>query len=235
MQNKICLIHQPAGIGDVFYLQFVARKYMSMNYQVIWPLKDQLMWIQDYITDIQFCSVNDNFPGKEYYGQDVIIISPQFVYLGVDRPHLWDINAPLTMSSKYQVLNLDHKEWVNGFKYDRNLEKENDLYYNVLGLTDDSEYVYVNQYYNTDNRKHTMFDERVFDYPIVLNEIIDGFTPFDWCKVFENAKEIYTRPTSISFIIDTLKTKAKVYYCTFDKTNYDDVRCLFNKVDGWID
>ena len=44
MNNKICLIHQPAGIGDVFFLQYVARKYMAMGYHVIWPLKDEILW-----------------------------------------------------------------------------------------------------------------------------------------------------------------------------------------------
>ena len=30
MQNKICLIHHFAGIGDVFFLQYIARKYMEV-------------------------------------------------------------------------------------------------------------------------------------------------------------------------------------------------------------
>jgi len=52
---KICLINQPAGIGDIFFLQYVARKYLSMGYKVIWPLQERLLWIKDHITDIDFC------------------------------------------------------------------------------------------------------------------------------------------------------------------------------------
>ena len=62
---------------------------MAMGYHVIWPLKDEILWIQDYIPDIQFCSRQDNFPGKEYYGQDLVILSPQFVYLGLMNTHFW--------------------------------------------------------------------------------------------------------------------------------------------------
>ena len=51
-----------------------------MGYHVIWPLKDEILWIQEYIPDIQFCSRQDNFPGKEYYGKDIVILSPQFIY-----------------------------------------------------------------------------------------------------------------------------------------------------------
>lgn len=225
MQNKICLIHHFAGIGDVFYLQYVARKYMRMGYHIIWPLKDELLWIQDYIADIQFCSMNDNFPGKEYYGQDVVIISPQFVYLGIMRPHLWDINAPQVMPSKYQVLNLDCKEWIQGFEYNRNLEKENNLYYNVLGLTDESEYVFVNRYANTENIRYDGLDHLEFDLPVVELEIKKGFTLFDWCKVFENAQEIHTVHTSLNYLIDTLEIKCKKYLM-YQGNHHPDVKYI---------
>ena len=52
---KFCLISQPAGIGDVFFLQYMARKYIAMGYKVWWPLKDEILWIKDYIPDIEFC------------------------------------------------------------------------------------------------------------------------------------------------------------------------------------
>jgi hypothetical protein len=233
LQNKICLIHHFAGIGDIFYLQYVARKYMAMGYRIIWPLKDELLWIQDYIVDIQFCSVNDNFPGKEYYGQDLIIISPQFVYLGIMRPHLWDINSPKVMSSKYQVLNLNCENWVEGFKYNRNTEKENELYYNVLGLTDNSEYVYVNSFYNTDNYESNIFANQEYEYPVIENQIIEGYSLFDWCKVLENAKEIHTTPTSVCYLLETIDTKGKLVYTCREEYQYSEHLSLFKKKILW--
>ena len=132
--GKICLIHHWAGIGDIFYLQSVAKKYISMGYQIIWPLRDDILWLGDYIKGITFCSRSDNFPGKEYYGQDSVIITPNFVYLGIMRPHLWGIGDDKIMSSKYSILNMDHTDWKSGFTFDRKFDKENDLYYNVLVL-----------------------------------------------------------------------------------------------------
>ena len=60
----------------------------------------------------------------------------------------------------------------------------------VLGLKDDSEYVYVNDITNTDLRKTSSMAEKSYDYPVVENKIYEGFSLFDWIKVWENAKEI---------------------------------------------
>ena len=46
---KICLIKQPAGIGDVFFCQKIARYMMHHGYQVVWPLMPSISWIKDYI------------------------------------------------------------------------------------------------------------------------------------------------------------------------------------------
>ena len=121
-----------------------------MGYQIIWPLREDILWLEDYIKGITFCSKDDNFPGKEYYGQDSVIITPNFVYLGIMRPHLWNIGDDKIMSSKYSILNMDHTDWKSGFTFDRKFDKEDDLYYNVLGLKDDSEFVFINNLYNTD-------------------------------------------------------------------------------------
>ena len=49
-----CLIKQPAGIGDVFFCQKIARVMMEKGYDVIWPLRPDIHWIQRYIKDIWF-------------------------------------------------------------------------------------------------------------------------------------------------------------------------------------
>ena len=227
---KICLICQHAGVGDVFFLQYVARKYLSMGYKVIWPLKENILWIKNYITDIDFCSQDDNFPGKEYYGQDMIIISPQFVYLGLMNTHLWgnDYGVPeedtcMVMQSKYLLQHLDWNNWQEGFQFNRNIDKENDLYYNVLGLKDNSKYVFVNKYANTENRKNNNLVFPKFDLSVINLEILDGFSLFDWCKVIENAQEIHTVHTSVPYLIDKLNIRAEKYHM-YQGIHYDNVK-----------
>ena len=226
--GKICLIHHWAGIGDIFYLQSVAKKYISMGYQIIWPLRDDILWLGDYIKGITFCSREDNFPGKEYYGQDSVIITPNFVYLGIMRPHLWGIGDDKIMSSKYSILNMDHTDWKSGFTFDRKFDKEDDLYYNVLGLKDDSEFVFINNLYN-ENRNCEMMRPENYDLPVVELQYIDGFTLLDWCKVFEKAKSVFTINTSLNYIIDTLDTSYERYVVVaHNEQNEKEIDYLFS-------
>ena len=192
---------------------------MAMGYHVVWPLKDEILWIKDYIPDIEFCSRQDEFPGKQHYGQDFVILSPQFIYLGLMNTHFWqndygveDQDTCMVMHSKYLMMQLDWTNWSEGFQFDRKIDKENDLYYNVLGLKDDSEYIFVNRYANTENRRNDQLTFPEFDLPVIDLQILKGFSLFDWCKVIENAQEIHTVHTSMPYLIDRLNIKAEKYY-----------------------
>ena len=223
--NKICLIHHWAGIGDILYLQAIAKKYISMGYEIIWPLRDDILWLGDYIKGITFCSRSDNFPGKEYYGQDSVIITPNFVYLGIMRPHLWGIGDDRIMSSKYHVMNMNCLDWRDGLTFDRNLDKEDDLYDNGLGLKDDSEFVFINNLYNTDIRDSKLLSPENYDLPVVELKILEGFTLFDWCKVLENATEIHTVHTAVNYVIDKLDIKCKKYFM-YQGNHHSDVKYI---------
>ena len=192
---------------------------MAMGYHVVWPLKDEILWIKDYIPDIEFCSRQDDFPGKQHYGQDFVILSPQFIYLGLMNTHFWqndygveDQDTCMVMHSKYLMMQLDWTNWSEGFQFDRKIDKENDLYYNVLGLKDESEYIFVNRYANTENRRNDQLTFPEFDLPVIDLQILKGFSLFDWCKVIENAQEIHTVHTSMPYLIDRLNIKAEKYY-----------------------
>lgn len=201
-----------------------------MGYEIIWPLRDDILWLGNYIKSINFCSRDDNFHGKEYYGQDAVIVTPNFVYLGIMRSHLWGIGDDKVMSSKYSILNMNHSDWRSGFTFDRKLDKEKDIYYNLLGLKDDSEYVFINNLYNTDIRDSKFISQDQFDLPVVELQILDGFTLFDWCKVLEKAKKIYTVNTAINYIIDVLDTSYDEYVIyAHDEENKPQIDYLFKK------
>jgi hypothetical protein len=231
---KPCIIKQSAGIGDVFFCQKIAKVMLSKGYQVIWPLRPDITWIGDYIEDIYFPSLDEDFPGKDIYhqfGGYVIEENVAFISLATaDLTH----NDGKIMSSKYSMLDIDYSDWQEYFKFIRNLDKENDLYYNVLGLKDDTEFVFINNLYNTDIRDSKLISPNQFDLPVIELRLIDGFTLFDWCKVLEKAKEIYTIPTSICFIIEVIQTDAKIFYYPKDRKQYNDVSYIFNKVTKYL-
>ena len=206
-----CLIKQPAGIGDIFFCQKIARVMMQSGYQIIWPLRPDIYWIKDYIKDIDFPTTDDDFIGKDIYDRGAgAVVEENGAFISTataDMTH----NDGKIMSSKYSMIGLDYSDWRDYFKFDRNFEKEDDLYYNVLGLKDDSEFVLINNLHNTDVIDSGILSPENYDLLTIELKIIDGFTLFDWCKVLEKAKSVYTINTSINYIIDVLDTSYEEY------------------------
>ena len=157
-----------------------------------------------------------------YVGDDMAFISPATA----DMTH----NDGKIMSSKYSMLGLDYRGWQDFFQFERNLEKENKLYYDVLGLKDDSEFVFINNLYNTDIRNSELLSPENYDLPAVELQILDGYTLFDWCKVLEKAKSVYTINTSINYLIDVLDTNYEEYVIiAHDEKNKSEIDYLFRK------
>jgi len=227
---KLCLIKQPAGIGDIFFCQKIAKAMMSQGYQIIWPLRPDIVWIRDYITDIYFPSVNDSFPGKDIFDNAAgCVIEENGAFISTATADITHSDGKI-MSSKYSMIGLDYDDWQDYFHFDRNLDKENELYYNVLGLTDDAEFIFINNLYNTDIKNSNLFSENNFDLPVVELKIIDGFTLFDWCKVLERAKKIHTINTSINYIIEVIDTLYDEYVIyAHDERNKSEIDYLFKK------
>lgn len=227
---KPCVIKQPAGIGDVFFCQKIARVMMQNGFQIVWPLRNDIVWIRDYIKDIYFPSVEDNFLAKDIFDTAAgYVIEENGAFISLATADITHSDGKI-MSSKYSMLGLDYSDWQNYFKFKRDLDKESDLYYNVLGLSDDSEFVFINNLYNTDIRNSNLLSPTQFDIPTVELKILDNFTLFDWCKVLEKAKKIFTINTSINYIIDVIDTSYDEYVIyAHDEKNKKEIDYLFKK------
>ena len=102
---KYAIINQPAGLGDIFYLQKISKLLSKNNFNIIWPVISQFSYIKDYIkeTNITFVSEKEDFKYKNIYlknynqliqethGDDIILSIP-FVHV--------------LMKQKYPMLNL---------------------------------------------------------------------------------------------------------------------------------
>lgn len=233
MVKKI-IIRQPAGIGDIFFTQKIAYVlHETYNVDIIWPVIPEFIWIKNYIDIpfIKFISWDEDFEGKDILlNNDVPYIFTLQDYLIVPLQRAdWNYPGISVMDAKYKLVDLDFEDWSDYFKFDRNTEKENQLYYDVLGLTDKSEYVFINKQFgsppDTQICKYISLDK--FSHYIEMR-YIDGFTLFDWCKVIENAKEIHTVETSINYIIDKINPKGKLeMYSKHTPPNYSQVKHLF--------
>jgi len=232
--DKICLIYQPAGIGDIFYSLGIAYYYKKQGYRIVWPIDKAILSLQDYITDIEFYDWQGDFPKKEHYYHNnlEVIQSEDFVFLPLHRST--DIIGGLVMPSKYQICQLSPELWREGFKWKRNLQKENELYSNVLCLDADEEYILVNQNFVTPPRTLKFPIDLDTEYKIIPMDYIEGYSVLDWAKVIQNASGIVTIDTCIQYMIDKLDTKAEFYYCYLrnDHGTYNQIKDLF--MTPWV-
>ena len=126
---KPCIIKQPAGVGDVFFLQKIAHTYREKGHEIIWPLRDDIVWIADYIPDITWCKLSEwsQGPYGKLFNYGGFAETEEFIYIDAstaDRTFNTDPNR--IMSAKFGLAGLDHTDWANYFKFTRNREKEKD-------------------------------------------------------------------------------------------------------------
>ena len=233
---KPCIIKQPAGVGDVFFLQKIAHTYRQKGHEIIWPLRDDIVWIADYIPDITWCKLSEWLQGPygKLFNYSGFAETEEFIYIDASTAdRTFNTDPTRIMSAKFGLAGLDHKDWVKYFKFNRNREKERELYHDILGIKGD--YVYVNDITHTDLRKTSSLANQKYDYPVIENRVVDGFTLLDWTLVLENAKEIHTVPTAVCFIVDVIDTDAQVFYYPNSERQYKDVIDIFNNVTEYRD
>ena len=214
--EKIGLIYQPCGLGDILFLQKVAYHIKDLGYEVYWPVVHELAWLNDYIPDFNFVSWGDTetkltgpplpdsvkFPFKEQYLQEkqTEITDELYYFQGF-------IPGDPIMAGKYNQIDLDWSDWRDYVRFNRNKEKENSLFYDVLGLKDEDEYVFVNRTLST--RPHLMFYEHISNSPdhykcnVVEMSIVPGYSLFDWFKVFAQAKKIHMIETATNYFLES--------------------------------
>ena len=245
MSKKTCLICQPCGLGDIFYMQKIAKTYYDKGYEIWWPVIHEFNFLKEYIPYINWVSWEDKdqkltgppfgdhikFPYKEIYDySQPHIFTEEFVYINGFSSVPPD---ELMMPYKYKKCNLEGNNWVDYFNFERNVERENELY-NLIGLKGDEDYVLVNRLFQT--RPHVSFyspisnDPNYYGKAVVEWTIADGYNPFDWCKVIENASSIVTIDTSIQYLIEKLappKVNEYICYPRNGQSTIDQIEFLF--------
>ena len=242
---RIGMIYQPCGLGDILFLQKIAHYMKELKYDVYWPVISEFDWLNEYIPYFNFISWEDNdnklngpplpesvsFPRKEDYlpNKRTEMSKEFFFFQGFG-------NYSPIMAGKYDHIGMDWTDWRDYILFNRNIEKENELFYNILGLSDNEEYVFVNRNYRTRPNKmiypNISIDPDDYNSKVIELKIIDGFSIFDWCKVLENAKIINMIETSMNYLLespqlfDTIKEKQLILHSSHN--NFSEVRYLFN-------
>jgi hypothetical protein len=233
--SKICLIRQPAGIGDIFFIQKIAKHFISQGYEVIWPVIEQFEFIKDYIKfdGLTFVNENSNFPNKHIYGESYsrpIQISENLLYLPIQHfdKHYPNISV---MHSKYEMLGMDYIDWLDYFSFERNLEREEKLinHYDAQN----KEFVFVNRTFGSPPDSKPCPHMGTFEDSIEM-EYLGWDNLFDWIGLLLKAKHIYTVETSILYVISKLGLKNVTVYSRHSPPSFHQVEHIFDKQLNYI-
>jgi hypothetical protein len=226
---KICLIRQPAGIGDIFFTQKIAKDYISKGYLVVWPVIPQFEFIKDYIKvdNLMFVNENSDFPHKNIYQEGYskpTVINVNDVYLPIQ--HFDRHYSGSVMHAKYKLLNMDFGDWLDYFSFERNLEREQKLidHFDV----NDKEFVFVNRMFGSPPHSKPCPHMGEFENSVEM-EYLGWDNLFDWIGLLLKAKHIYTVETSILYIISKLGLKNVTVYSRHSSPSFHQVEHMFDK------
>ena len=245
--KRTVFICQPFGIGDILFIQKIILHFAEIGYHVVVPIIDTLAWIRYYLRphpDVDYPIINRNggkwtgdFKFADLYVQlyagaffemDNPIYNVPVVYKDADPEEGFIFFALNTsgdrlksklMPAKYEFAGLDYSGWADYVHLKRRSAVERELYYDVLGLKDDSRYTLVNQHSSRSALPLSVPGNVVHLYKQ------DGFTLFDWSLVIERAAQIVTIDTSLVLLAEILKQKKPLYMISrYNPPSFDEVK-----------
>lgn len=234
--SRICLIKQPAGIGDIIYCQKIAHHYRSKGYEIIWPVLPEYSYIKEYLGEFSYPTIMDNFEYKNIYtdssdnkttGKEKFIFTDEFIFL----PFESYVGNGLYLEEKYSVVNLQMNDWANYVGLMRNFKKEQELF--NLKNSNNEEYVLVNYNYGTrPTTRRIKYDYNSKGMKVIEMDFIHGYTYFDWCKLVEEASDVCFSCCATTLLVEILQPK-KVLNPTIMMHSIESrpvVECLYNNV-----
>lgn len=230
---KTCLIRQPAGLGDIFFSQKIAKEILREKKadQVIWPVIKEYSYLSEYLLGegISYIDENESFPFQEIYFSDphFIINNDELLYLPIQRAPA--INCPI-MQAKYKLVNISYDDWKNFFKFKRNLERETYLE-KYLGITDEP-FNLINDNFGSKNSNRDnkiSFEDVKNGYKSIRMDYNDFDNVFDWTGLMKKAAEVHTVDTAWCYLLEKIgKQKVTVYAREKNESFFCYVRDIFN-------
>lgn len=226
---KTVLILQAFGLGDCIFAQGIAHHFLKKGYPVVWPVRDKyfvgltraypkINWVPDSLCRPELFDVKEKIDLGG--GIRVAPIRWSDTYMKVPYAKV--------MRAKYDMYELDWREWKDAAGWKRDMEKENELF-NYLGLGDRKKYNLVNGRYGNHGVKELEIHPKNGHAVIEMKEI-DGYSLFDWGLVLQNADEIHTVSTSLLYILEVMNLRQPLHlYRRPNEKDFSFVEYLFTK------
>jgi hypothetical protein len=225
--KKVAIVNQPAGLGDIFYLQKAVKYYADQGTKIYWPVQKEFEYLCEYLKypNINYYSEERDYPYKNLCKGSYNLFSKKHKTLLVDNENNIEIlYIPFThaqfeiemfekvksiMLVKYLMVEQSHENWQKYFTFQRNTERENKLK-QQLDLKENEEFIFVNDLFASPPNML----KREMSINTTLKPIYNDGLPchiFDYCWILENAKEIHTIESSLCYLVEVLNTTDKLF------------------------
>ena len=213
MSEKICVINQASGLGDIIWEQKIAHHYNELGYKVVWPIDPPYNMIGEYI-DSPLCHFvkihEDDYPFKNLWKADVPLTwadGSTYLPLAYISRH-WD-SQPL-MHTKYTVLGLDWSDWKDYVNYTPKMERTEELK-KIIGVPE-GDYIFKNVIHNAPHCGASAIPMSITSKtPVVELNLIEGFNAFDWIPIILGAKEVHTVDTGICYLVEKYSENQELF------------------------
>lgn len=208
MKNKICLINQPCGLGDILLCQKMAYHYIDKGYDVVWPVNTCYNYLNEYIghEKINFCDINSDFEYKNLMCRFDIIKNDDLVYLPITYADRF-INHESMLYAKFIFTGIDCSDWKNYLNIKRNKQREKKLE-DYLKIDEYDKFNFINNFYGTPpNTARNNNIKPNNSYCNLYMQIYEWDRLFDWLGVLEKSEEIHTVDSSITLLMNKINVK----------------------------
>ena len=213
------IVNQPAGLGDLIFVQPILERYVSLGFKIILPVIDHYFSMaKKYLprTGVEYLHIDDDYPFKNQFENPNVLKDGEYHYLPLAHSQRHVPNCPL-MISKYvfsQTPIVDYRECLPRI---RDFSRELKLM--ALMNPDNDEFFLVNNLFgtppNSSEREIKLDSEgKKVIYIDYRDPFQSEFHPFDWIGLIQAASSLHFVQTSFSFIADMYalpETKLHLY------------------------
>jgi len=202
--NKNIYIYTHLGLGDQICCNAIIRTYSNQYDKVF-------LFCKPKNTRNIMYMFRDNpkifaMPMEESQISEFMKICPNNEYLIVGHKKLHDeLRKNLTAKFDkvfYKMAKVPFDDKWNKFYFQRNIETEKDVYYNKLGLTDHSEFIFVH-----DDAERPMIPSKLPSGIKIVKPDNKEISVFDFLFTIEKAKEVHVIDSSFFNLIDCIQLR----------------------------
>lgn len=215
-ENNVLYLYTPHGMGDILicygFIKEFSKKYNKIYYYVVDPHFDNTIRLFRSIPNVEItkCIIINNLVQVH---KNTLIVGWQHYTKALE-------NNPDLHCDKfcYEYVNVPlEKKWDN-FYFERDIEKEKNVFYNILGLKDEEEFFFVHEAEDKGFLDRGYIKENV---KIINPTHYPQVSLFDFLYTIEKSKEVHVVNSSFLTLIDIININHdNLYYHRYVKSLY---------------